>query len=105
MKSNVYELKGKLFRYNFDRCVVEYVAKAGEEELKDEAEWLERYGSPLFGLDADGYMVLDSIGLSRENWENREARDGYLSGWVLDLDAEASRLADDFVKYELPYLV
>ncbi len=105
MKSKVYELKGKLFRYNFDRCVVEYVAKAGEEELKDEAEWLERYGRPLFGLDADGYMVLDSAGLSRENWENREARDSYLFAWTTDLDEEAAALAADFEKYELPYLV
>ena len=101
MKSNVYKLGGKMFRYNFDRSTVEYVAKAG----KDEAEWTQKYGEPLFGIDRDGYMVIDSIGLSRENWENREARDGYLSAWAADLEAESSRLAADFVKYELPYLV
>ena len=105
MKSKVYKLEGKLFRYNFDRCTVEYVAKAGEEELKDEAEWMQKYGEPLFGIGHDGYMVIDSIGLSRENWENREARDGYLSAWAADLEAESCRLAADFVKYDLPYLV
>ncbi len=105
MKSNVYKLGGKMFRYNFDRSTVEYVAKAGKDELKDEAEWMQKYGEPLFGIDRDGYMVIDSIGLSRENWENREARDGYLSAWAADLEAESSRLAADFVKYELPYLV
>lgn len=105
MKSKVYKLDGKMFRYNFDRSTVEYVAKAGKEELKDEAEWMQKHGEPLFGIDHDGYMVIDSIGLSRENWENREARDGYLSAWAADLEAESSRLAADFVKYELPYLV
>ena len=105
MKSKVYKLEGKLFRYNFDRSTVEYVVKAGKDELKDEAEWMQKYGEPLFGIDHDGYMVIDSIGLSRENWENREACDGYLHGWVVDLEAEAARLAADFVKYELPYLV
>lgn len=104
MKSRVYKLDGKLFRYNFDCCTVEYVTKAGKDELKDEAEWIQNHGKPLFGIDHDGYMVIDSIGLSRENWENREARDDYLHGWSQDLDAESSRLADDFVKFELPYL-
>lgn len=105
MKSNVYKLGGKMFRYNFDRSTVEYVAKAGKDELKDEAEWMQKYGEPLFGIDRDGYMVIDSIGLSRENWENHEARDGYLRGWAQDLEAESSRLAADFVKFELPYLM
>lgn len=104
-KSKVYKLDGKLFRYNFDRSTVEYVAKAGEDEMKDEAEWMQKYGEPLFGIDHDGYMVIDSIGLSRENWQNREARNGYLESWSIDLDEETSRLAADFVKYELPYLV
>lgn len=104
MKSKVYKLDGKMFRYNFDRSTVEYVAKAGKEELKDEAEWMQKHGEPLFGIDHDGYMI-DSIGLSRENWENREARDGYLHGWAQDLDTESSALAADFVKYELPYLM
>lgn len=93
-----------MFRYNFDRCTVECVAKADEEELKDEAEWMQKYREPLFGIDRDGYMMIDSIGLSLENWEDREARDGYLHGWAQDLEAESSRLVADFVKYEFPYL-
>ena len=60
------------------------------------------------GLEKD--VVLVGVGSrieiwSRENWENREARDGYLHGWAQDLDTESSALAADFVKYELPYLV
>lgn len=104
MKSRVYKLDGKLFRYNFGNSTVEYIAKVGKEELKDEAEWMQKHGEPLYGVDHDGYMVIDSIGLSRENWENREARDGYLLAWSQDMDAEISGLAADFVRYELPYL-
>lgn len=105
MKSKVYKLEGKLFRYDFDRCTVEYVAKADAEELKDEAEWVQKYGEPLFGIDHDGYMVLDSAGLIRENWESRESRDSYLSAWSSDLDEESLALARDFEKYELPYMM
>ena len=53
----------------------------------------------------DGYIVLDTIGLSRENWADKEARDSYLFGWCNDLDEELSSMAADFVKYELPYLM
>ena len=60
------------------------------------------------GLEKD--VVLGGVGSrieiwSRENWENHEARDGYLHGWAQDLEAESSQLAADFVKYELPYLM
>ena len=116
MKSKVYKLDGKMFRYNFDRNTVEYVAKAGNEELKDEAEWMQKYGEPLFGIDHDGYMVIDSIGLSREknfyitnivkcrpprNRDPLNTEQDACIGYLWDQMA----LAADFVKYELPYLV
>ena len=40
-----------------------------------------------------------------DNWKDREARDGYLNAWCNDLDAELKAMEDDFVKYELPYLI
>lgn len=105
MKSKVYKLDGRLFRYDFDNAVVEYIVKADNEYLKDNEEWLQKYGRPLFDIDHDGYIVLDSIGLSLENWQDREARNGYLESWAMDLDEEESRLGEDFIRYELPYLV
>lgn len=105
MMSKIYKFNGKLFRYDDERCVVQLVAKAGAEEMADEAEWKAKYGRPLFGIDADGYMVLSSAGLRRDNWKNREVRDEYLSEWCCELDEEAEALAADFAKYELPYLV
>lgn len=105
MKSNIYTMKGKKFRYNFDACIVEYIQKADEETLAAEAEWKQKHGSGLYGIGDDGYIILDTIGLSSENWNDREARDGYLSGWCDDLDGELERMSADFVRYELPYLV
>lgn len=106
MKSNPYKLNGKLFRYNFDTCVVEYIQKADKETLANDAKWKQTHdGRSLYGVGDDGYIILDSIGLSRKNWSNKEARDGYLSAWCNDLDAELESMAADFVKYELPYLV
>lgn len=104
MRSKPYKLHGKLFRYDFDRSTVEYIAKASAEDLKDEAEWKEKYGRPLLGIGEDGYMVISTVGLAKENWKNKATRDEYLSEWAFDLDEEGSALAADFVKYELPHL-
>lgn len=104
-KSVIYELGGKLFRYDFGKCIVEYVYKATEEDMQEEAEWLRNHNHTLYGIDADGYMTLDSIGLSRKNWDNEDLRREYLSQWAVDLDEEARALARDFEKYELPYMM
>lgn len=104
MKSKPYKFYGKLFRYDFDLCIVEYIAKAGPEEVADNAEWLQTHKKPLFNIDADGYMVISSIGLYKDNWTKKIVRDEYLSEWCFDLDDKSAALAADFVKYELPYL-
>ncbi|MCI9505765.1 MAG: hypothetical protein HFF62_04130 [Oscillospiraceae bacterium] len=104
-KSAIYEQGGKLFRYDFDNCVVEYVYKATDEDVQDEAEWLRDHDRPLYGIDDDGYMTLDSVGLSPENWKNKGLRREYLAQWIDDLDEEAQALARDFEKYELPYMM
>lgn len=104
MKSKPYKFHGKLFRYDFDRSVVEYIAKAGPEEVADNAEWMQTHKEPLFDIDADGYMVICTIGLGTYNWKKKALRDEYLSEWCFNLDEESAALAADFVKYELPYL-
>jgi hypothetical protein len=106
MKSKPYKLHGKLFQYDFDNSMVEYIAKADAEMLASEKEWKANHnGRPLYGIDKDGYIILGSVGLHRENWNKKAARDEYLSGWILELDEEAEALSADFVKYELPYLI
>ena len=97
MKSNPVKVSGKLFRYDFDHSVVEYIIKADE--------WEQKHGSQLYGVGADGYIVLASAGLRKENWTNTAARKEYLSGWADELEEEATCLADDFVKYELPNMM
>lgn len=101
MKSKPYKVSGKLFRYDFDSSTVEYIAKAGTEEIEADREWKETHGRSLYGIGDDGYMVLDTIGLNRKNWENRAARDEYLSGWAVNLDAEAEALVADFLRWEM----
>lgn len=99
-KSKVYKVDGLLFRYDYDRSVVEYVSKAGAQELKDNEEWMEKYGEPLWDIE-DGYVVIDSIGLRKENWKNKESRIGYLEQWAAELRYEADCMAADFLKYEM----
>lgn len=106
MKSKPYKLRGKLFRYDFDNGVVEYIAKADAETLASEAEWKAKHnGNSLYGIGEDGYMILDSAGLNRENWKNKARRDEYLAEWAADLDEEAAAMVAYFEKYELPYLI
>lgn len=101
-KQQIYKLRGKLFRWNPQRCTVQYIVKASEEDIKEEAEWKAKYGHGLFDLDAEGYMVVSTAGLSKKSWEDKEARDEYLLGWIDEMDEEVAVMAADFVKYELP---
>ncbi len=104
MKSNPVKVSGKLFRYDFDRSVVEYIIKADAETISEENEWKRKHGSPLFGIDPEGYIVCSTAGLNVANWKNAAARKEYLSEWADELSEEESYLAEDFVKNELPYL-
>lgn len=104
MKSNPVKVSGKLFRYDFDHSVVEYIIKADAETIDAEIEWEQKRGSQLYGVGADGCIVLASAGLRKENWMNTAARKEYLSEWADELSEEENCLAEDFVKNELPYL-
>ena len=104
-KSKVYEQDGKLFRYNYDDAVVEYVYKATEEDKAEEAEWLAKHGCSLHHIDSDGYAVITSIGLRRDNWDHEELRREYIAQWIADLDEELRALTADFERYELPILM
>lgn len=100
MKSKPYKLHGKLFRYDFDHYVVEYISKADDEMIADDAQWERKYGRRLYNIGEDGYIVLDTVGLHKENWTNKDARDEYLSEWVFELDEELHFLATEFVEEE-----
>lgn len=99
MKSKPYRYQKKLFRYDFDNCVVEYIAKATKEQIGEEIEWEQKHGSQLYGIDADGYMVLATAGLRKENWTRKAVRDEYLFEWCIDLDEEDAALARNYKLY------
>lgn len=86
----LYELNGKTYRYDRRTATVEQLTKATEQELEDNKEWQAKYGKDLWEIDADGYTLVDSIGLSPENWEDKEARDEYLEGWQAEQMEEAT---------------
>ena len=104
MKTQIYKRGKRTFRYNFDEAIVEYVAKATKDMLEDNKEWQAKHGENLWDIDEDGYMVLDSAGLSRANWKNKESRDYYLDEWNYELDEELAYQTYLFEKYELPQL-
>lgn len=102
MKSKPYKHGGKLFRYDFDECMVEYIYKVTPAMLQDNEEWLKEFGEPLWNIDADGYCIAECVGLRTENWKNKESRDGYLDQWIDEMAEEAAYEMDFFMKHEYP---
>jgi hypothetical protein len=82
--SDPIKVNGKWFRYNYKYSEVEYITHASNE----------------FGP----IEVVTSVGLNKDTWNDKQARNEYLQGWAEELEAEANSLADDFIKNELPYL-
>ena len=97
--SKIYKFRKKSFRYDYDNGLVSVVYKADEEMYKDNEEWQEKYGKDLWDIDKDGYIESSTVGLMRENWDNKEVRDEYLSMWVDELKEEAEYLAQEFLMY------
>lgn len=85
-----YKLDGSEYAYDMKNAVVMFLFK-DEDEVEH------------FGIDEAPYRVLDTVGLSRDNWNDRAERDEYLRGYKQDLDDESSYLAQDFIQNELPY--
>lgn len=94
--SHLFEYRGKYFRYDYENALVNWVSLPTEEEKQDNKEWLEKYCKPLYTMDEFGYIVNDSVGLRKENWDNKEARCEYLDGYIEDLEEEARILAEEF---------
>lgn len=84
--SRIYKVGNRRFRYNYEHCVIEYIAKADKQILKDNEEWIERHGYPLWEIDEKGYEVIDSIGCFLEDW--KESPKGMCEMWAGDIEEE-----------------
>ena len=94
-----YQKIGKrTFRYDEKNAVVQYVYKATPDMYVDDKKWMETHGYPLWGIDEDGYVVLDSVGLAREHWDNKETRIEYLTEWDYEISSEVGYLTEEFVR-------
>lgn len=97
MKSSIYRYNGKLFRYDYEFSVVEYLVRATKDMYKDNEEWQDTYGRNLFQIDPDGYMVNATVGLHLDNWRRKSIRDEYLYEWCCELDEEMRYLSAEFI--------
>lgn len=84
MKSRPYKFAGKLFRYDFDHSLVEWILKADASMIADEKEWREKYGHSLYDIDEDGFAVVGTIELNVDNWKDKETRDEYLYEYLYE---------------------
>ena len=85
--SEPYKYGKKLFRYDYNERLVEWIHKPSEDELNDNKEWQEKYQKDLWEI-VDGYVVVDRVGLRMENWDNVESRKSYLQNWCDDIEEE-----------------
>lgn len=99
MASKIVKVGDKEFRYDYKDCVVEYVMKADAQMYEDNKEWQKKWGRDLWDIDAEGYEVIASAGLSREHWDDKEARKEYLEMWAQELDEESQYLAEQYMMY------
>ena len=106
--AKVYKYGKNFFRYDYDTATLTklYKPKASElrEMIEDNEEWLARHDRPLWDIDENGMMEVTSIGFSRENWDNKESRDEYLSVWCDEIEEETAYMVDEFIKYEMPII-
>lgn len=100
---NIIKLGKHYFKYDREHAVVSMMYKPRAAELRemraDNAEWMQKFGEPLWDIDENGLMEIDSAGLRRENWDDPEARETYLLNWEEDVEAEARYAAAEFIKY------
>lgn len=94
-KSGIYKFRGQIFRYDFDNGLVERLAKATKQEFEDNAEWLAKYGKPLWDIDSDGYIEIEAVGLRKENWQRKAVRDEYLAEWIEEFEENEAIMAAD----------
>lgn len=102
IKSSLYQFRGRLFRYNYQNSMVEYICKADPEDVADDEARVAAHKPPLYNIDEEGFMVITTIGLHRDNWNNEGARREYLSQWSNELDEEVASLAHNFLRFEYP---
>ena len=98
--SKVYKLtvggKVRKFIYFEELAIVSYVGDYTEEYRRDNEEWNTKHCRNLWDTvkDASGteFLEISSVGLSRENWENKACRDEYLTEWVYEMDSEIENM-------------
>ena len=86
--SEIYSYKRKLFRYDFENAIVEYVMITEE----DDEVLHEKKGD---------IIVLSDAGMKKENWNNKSIRNEVLTEWIEELNYESKLLAEEFLKYEM----
>ena len=85
-KSNIYEYRGRKFRYNYDAEAIEHVDRLTPTEVGINEKYRKKYGKPIFETDENRYYVFSEIKMSVEEWENNDIRDKRLDSWCAALD-------------------
>jgi hypothetical protein len=83
--SKHYNVKGRLYRYNYEACELEWIS------------WFDSVfeGDELVEVKLDEPMVIDSIGLSPENWKDNP--EYWIDCYAAEVEEELAALAEEFV--------
>jgi adenylate cyclase class IV len=84
--SKVYEYEGSHFRYNYERCLLEYVSLE-DVDIDDRNE--------IVVTKRETPEVIDSIGLSKENWKDNP--EYWIEEYSDQITEECHYLAQEFM--------
>lgn len=93
-----YKYGKRTFIYDRQDAIVMWVSKITKEEIEDNQRWMDKYNKPLWETIEDKWIVIDSVGLSREHWRNKHERECYLDQWNQEINEECEWLSKDFGK-------
>lgn len=97
--SNVITVGSRNFRYDYAAKEVQWVHKASEEDIKEEMEWLAESDEPLYGIDAEGYMVNETYSMPLEVWNDEGRRMAELRRINGRLEVELDYMINVFSNY------
>lgn len=100
--SKIYKAGTRNFRYNYRRCMLEYVVKETAKRRKENEEWIKEFDEPMWDF-VDGVAVVDSIGLTLESW--KEDPEYWCHMYNGELSEELAYQTYLFEKYEMPYYI
>ena len=87
MKSNRYFFRKYIVVYNYDTNEVEWVDQPTRSDKVENLKHYRETGEYYWWYDGkNNWVIIDSIKLKKENWEDEDKRKYYLTKWFDEIE-------------------